>query len=116
MDPKVPPKVTSPNKPPESSIMTQEEKDDFFHQIGKMEKKMNENMEHMEKKMNENSAHMENKMDENRYQMERKMNENQEHVENKMEELKKSMYDTLLHTLDERLPKGDKKCKEIMKM
>ena len=46
-------------------------------------------------------------MDENSYQMERKMNENQEHMENKMEELNKSMFEMLLHTLHERLPKGD---------
>jgi hypothetical protein len=52
----------------------------------------------MEKKMNENSLHMDNEM-----------NENLEHVEKKMEEWKNLMYDVLLHTLDDRLPKGDNK-------
>jgi uncharacterized protein YwgA len=98
MMPNVPPKVTSPSKPLEILAMTQEEKDKNFHQIEKVEKKMNEKWEHMEKKMNENGVHMENNMDENSYQMERKMNENQEHMENKMEELKKT------------------RCKELMKM
>jgi hypothetical protein len=40
------------------------------------------------------------------------MNENWEHRENKMEELKIFMYHMLLHTLDERLPKGDNKMQE----
>jgi hypothetical protein len=51
MAPKAPPKLTSPNKPPESSTMTQEERDEFFHQIEKMEKKMNENSAHMDNKI-----------------------------------------------------------------
>jgi hypothetical protein len=33
MAPKVPPKFSSPTKPPKSSTMTQEERDEIFHQI-----------------------------------------------------------------------------------
>lgn len=53
--PNAPLKFTSPTKPPKSSTMTQDEKDNVFYQIGKMEKKMDE----VEKKM---ENHMENKM------------------------------------------------------
>ena len=87
MDPKDPPKFTSPNKPPKIPTMTQEERDEIFHQIEKMEKKMNGNS----------------------LDMDNEMNENLEHVEKKMEEWKHFMYDVLLHTLDDRLPKGDNK-------
>ena len=69
MAPKVPPKFTSPNKPPESSTMTQEEREETFHQIGKVEKKMND---------------MENKMDENRKEMEKNMDYMENHMENNM--------------------------------
>jgi hypothetical protein len=68
-----------------SSTMTQEEKKEFFYQIGKVEKKMDE---------------VENKMDENKKEMEK-------HREKKMLELQKSMSSMILHALDERVPKGD---------
>jgi hypothetical protein len=48
MDPKFPPKFTSPNKPPDISTMTQEERENFF-KIGNVEKKMDE----VENKMDE---------------------------------------------------------------
>jgi hypothetical protein len=99
MDPKAPPKFTSPNKPPEIPTMTQEERDEIFHQIEKMEKKMNENSAHMdvvENMMDENRKDMEKNMDENRKEMEKNM-------ENKMLELKIFMYYVILHALDERL-------------
>jgi hypothetical protein len=44
--------------------MTQEERDENFHQIEKMEKKMNENSLHMDNEMNENLEHVEKKMEE----------------------------------------------------
>jgi flagellar biosynthesis chaperone FliJ len=64
--------------------MNQEERDEICHQIEKVEKKMNENME-------------------------KKMNEYWDHMEKNMEELKKSIYEMFLHTLDERVHKGDNK-------
>jgi hypothetical protein len=77
MDPKVPPKFISPTKPLESSTMTQEERKEKFYQIGKVEKKIDENMKDMENNMDENRKEMENSMEEN-------MSENGEHVEKKM--------------------------------
>jgi len=62
-------KFISPTKPPERSTMTEEEKYDFFYQIRKMEKKMDEE----ENKMDENMKGMENNMDENMKQMENNM-------------------------------------------
>jgi hypothetical protein len=59
MDPKVPPKFTSPNKPPNISTMTQEEREEMFHRIGKVENKMDENRKDMEMIMDENREHME---------------------------------------------------------
>jgi hypothetical protein len=45
MDPKAPPKFTSPAKPPKISTMTQDEIDEIYHEMEKriieMENKMN---------------------------------------------------------------------------
>jgi hypothetical protein len=51
MAPKGPPNISSPTKPSESSTMTQEEREDIFHQMEHMKKMMGENMEQMENKM-----------------------------------------------------------------
>jgi hypothetical protein len=80
MAPKMPPKFTSPNKPLESSTMTQEEREENFHHIGKVEKKIDE----VENNMDENRKEVENKMEVNRKYMENNMDENQEHMENNM--------------------------------
>jgi tetrahydromethanopterin S-methyltransferase subunit B len=72
MAPKGAPKFTSPTKPPESSTMTEEEREEIFHQMEQLEKKMNENREQM-------VNNMEKKMDENREQMEMNMDEKMEY-------------------------------------
>ena len=54
MAPKKDKNFTSPSKPPESSTMTKEEREEIFQQIGKVEKKIDE----VEKKMDD----MENNM------------------------------------------------------
>jgi hypothetical protein len=98
--------------------MTQDKRDEHFHQIEKMEKNMNENSAHMvvvENKMDENRKemenHMEKKMDENSREMKNKMDENwnemEKHMEKKMLQLKNSMYFMFLHALYERIPIGD---------
>jgi len=81
-------------KPLESSIVTQEKREDIFHQLKKLENQVNElsvnsitSNELMENKMD----HMENNMDENKVQMEKKMDENKVQIEKKLEELQKSM-------------------------
>jgi predicted phage-related endonuclease len=107
MSPKVPPKVVSPTKPLESSTMTLEEREEIFHQIGKVENKM----DGVENKMDENMKEMEIKMDENMKEMENKMDENREHMEKKMLELQNSMSSIILRALDEGLPIGDIKMK-----
>jgi hypothetical protein len=48
MAPKGAPKITSPTKPPKSSTMTQEEREEIFHQMEQMEKKMGENREQID--------------------------------------------------------------------
>jgi hypothetical protein len=54
-------KITSTNKPPESSTMTQEETKDIFHQLAKLENQFNElsvksitTNDLMEKRLDEN--------------------------------------------------------------
>jgi hypothetical protein len=52
MAPKVPPKFISPTKPPKSSTIIQEEKEEIFNHIGKVEKKtdgVKNDMDEMEK-------------------------------------------------------------------
>jgi hypothetical protein len=105
--PNIPPKFISPTKSPESSTMTQEEIEEIFHQIGKVEKKM----DGVENKMGE----VENMMDENRKDMEKNMGENQDHMEN-MLELQNFMSFMILHALDEILPKEDIKRKQVIKI
>jgi seryl-tRNA synthetase len=97
------PKFNLQTKPLESSTMIQEEREEIFHQLDKLENQFNELSvksitcnELMEKKM----EHMENNMDENRVQ-----------IEKKMEELQNSM-STILQTLDGRLSKSDIVTKE----
>jgi seryl-tRNA synthetase len=97
MAPKVPPNVISPTKSLESSTMTQEEREEIVHHIGKVEKKM----DRVENKTNE----VVNKMDENRKEMEKKMDENREHMKNNMLQLQNSMSSMILHALDDRIPK-----------
>jgi hypothetical protein len=55
MDPKAPPKFTSPAKPPKISTMTQDEIDEIYHE---MEKRITEMENKMDKKMNENKNEM----------------------------------------------------------
>jgi hypothetical protein len=107
MAPKVPPKNTS--TPHKNTSMTSEENEDFKNRLTQLQNQVDEMSSSMLKHVHltHSHQHMENKMEEHRYQMEIKMNENREHMENKMEELKKSMSEMLLHTLDDKLPKGD---------
>jgi DUF4097 and DUF4098 domain-containing protein YvlB len=74
-----------------------------------LKKEMEKNMK---EKMNENREHMEKKMDD----MKNKMDENKEEIQKSMKELKNSMSSMIFHALYERLPKGDIKYKEIMKI